>query len=255
MRKYYETCTVVFDGYGVPSTKSDEHLRQSKGVKKCPTIDVKECNRFLFPQDRFFTNEENKSQFIKLLGQKLRKDDQQVKICERDADTTIVATSLEQAEFDKRTVVTVADDTDVAIMLLFHWIENHGDVIFFQERGNKEWNIKDVSQQCQSFRECLLFVHAWSGCDTTSLPFGSGKSNFLNIVKKSDELRNISDIMSDAWATAAEMEKLPLKFSRYYTATKKENRYTKLGIPYSYLNPLMPFDNKSSHVLRVCMYV
>ena len=145
VRKYCKTCTVVFDGYGVPSTKSDEHLRRSKGVKKCPTVDVKECNRVLFPQDQFFTNEENKSQFIKVLGKKLSKDDQQVKICEGDTDTTFVATSLEQAGFDERTVLTVADDTDVAIMLLFHWKE-HGDVIFFQERGNKVWNIKDVSQ-------------------------------------------------------------------------------------------------------------
>ena len=91
VRKHYKTCTVVFDGYRVPSTKSDEHLRRSKGVKKGPTVDVKECNGVLFPQDRFFSDEENKSQFIKLLGQKLKKDDQQVKICEGDAD--IVGTS------------------------------------------------------------------------------------------------------------------------------------------------------------------
>ena len=51
VREHYKPCTVVFDGYGVPSTKSDEHLRRSKGVKKCPTVDVKECNRVLFPQD------------------------------------------------------------------------------------------------------------------------------------------------------------------------------------------------------------
>ena len=37
--------------------------------------------------------------------------------------------------------------------------------------------------------------------------------------------------------------------------TKKGNSYTKLGIPYSYLNPLMSGGNKSSHVLKVCMYV
>lgn len=32
VRKYYKTCTVVFDGYGVPRTKSDKHLRRSKEV-------------------------------------------------------------------------------------------------------------------------------------------------------------------------------------------------------------------------------
>ena len=38
-------------------------------------------------------------------------------------------------------------------------------------------------------------------------------------------------------------------------ATKKGDRYTKLGIPYSYLNPLMPGGNRSSHVLKVFMRV
>ena len=54
----------MFGGYGAPSTKSEEHLRRSKEVKKCPTVDVKECNRVLFPQDRFFTNEENLERMI-----------------------------------------------------------------------------------------------------------------------------------------------------------------------------------------------
>ena len=54
----------MFGGYGVPSTKSEEHLRRSKRVKKCPTVDVKECNRVLFPQDLFFTNEENLERMI-----------------------------------------------------------------------------------------------------------------------------------------------------------------------------------------------
>ena len=82
-----------------------------------------------------------------------------MKICKGDADTTIVSTSLEQAQGNEM-VVTVADDTDVAMMLLYHWKEHHGDIIFFQEKWNKGWDIKYVCKQCDTFREHILFVHA-----------------------------------------------------------------------------------------------
>lgn len=56
-----------------------------------------------------------------------------MKICEGEADTTIVATALKDAETNnQKAVITVADDTDVAMMLLYHLQEHHGDVYFFK---------------------------------------------------------------------------------------------------------------------------
>ena len=45
--------------------------------------------------------------------------------------------------------------------------------------------------------EQLLYIHAMSGCDTTSAPFGKGKSSFLRSVMKSGALNDISDKMND----------------------------------------------------------
>ena len=47
----------------------------------------------------------------------------------------------------------------------------------------------------------LLFIHAWSGCDSTSAILGKGKPSFLKLVKKSTVVQSASDTMSDYWAT------------------------------------------------------
>ena len=87
--------------------------------------------------------------------------------CKGDADTMIVSTSLQLAKDKDVPVVVVADDTDVAVMLLYHWNESMQDIYFHQERGNKTWSIKKTSGTIAK-RQHLLFVHAWSGCDTSS---------------------------------------------------------------------------------------
>ena len=81
------------------------------GGRRCPSVDVIGCNKVPFPQDRFLTNDGNKTGFIRLLGEKLEQDGQVVKICKGDADTVIVATTLEKADLNSTFVVTVADDT------------------------------------------------------------------------------------------------------------------------------------------------
>ena len=116
-----------------------------------------------------------------------------------------MSTSLEQAEQNERSVVTVADDTNVAMILVYHWNENHGEVIFFQEKSNKGWKMNEICWACDLFREHILFVHAFSGCVTTSAPFGRGKSNFLSLVIKSKEMQIVSETMNGVWAEQHEV--------------------------------------------------
>ena len=224
VRQHYKSCIVVFDGYEGPSTKSNEHMRRTGGGKRCPNVDVIGCNKVPFPQDRFLTNEENKTHFIKFIGMKLEQDGQTVKICTGDADTTIVSTTLHQAESNTQAVVTVADDTDVAMMLLYHWQQHHGDVIFFQEKVNRGWNMNDVCHRWDSIREHILFAHAFSGCDTTSAPFGKGKNSFLTLISKNKALQLVSDIMSDVWAEQNEIGEAAIKaFQIMYSGKDNES--------------------------------
>ena len=105
-------------------------------------------------------------------------------------------------------VVGVADDTDIAVMLLYHWREELGDIIFYPERKQKGWSIKQAAKRIVDLREHVLFVHAWSGCDTVSAPYGKGKPSFLSQVTKNEELKDVSiTVMNDAWIVPEEVGK------------------------------------------------
>ena len=44
-----------------------------------------------------------------------------------------------------------------------------------------------------------------SGCDTASAPYGKGKISFMNLVNRSEMLKDISNTMNDVWADHAEI--------------------------------------------------
>ena len=228
VRQHYKFCIIVFDGYEGPSTKSNEHMRRIGGGKRCPNVDVIGCNKVPFPQDRFMTNDENKTGLIRLLGAKLEQDGQIVKICKGDADATIASTTLERAQINDKSVVTVADDTDVAMMLLYHLQQRHADVFFFQEKENRGWKMNDICHECDAFREYILFVHAFSGCDTTSAPFGRGKSSILTITKKNETMQTISDTMSDVWAEQEDVGKAAIKAFQIIYGGKDNEKLCKI---------------------------
>ena len=72
-------------------------------------------------------------------------------------------------------VNVVADDTDILVLLIHHWKQNMAGMYFLSEAGKntKIWRISDLVEQAGPFiTSHLLFLHAWSGCDTTSATFG-----------------------------------------------------------------------------------
>eukprot|EP00794_Sanderia_malayensis_P012470 gene12470-13758_t len=228
IRKHYGKATVVFDGYQELSTKSCEHKRRAGNGARCPDIEIIESNKIHFPQERFLSNEGNKDQIIKLISTFLRDDSQTVINCVGDADTKIVSTALDFCT-GRYPVVVVADDTDIVIMLLYHWQSEMGDPIFFQQRMNCAWNMKSAALRLDVEREHFLFIHAMSGCDTTSAPFGKGKSSFLNLVQKSEELREISDTMNNVWANQPEVGKAAVRaFTLMYGGKKNDDTLKKL---------------------------
>ena len=198
VRRHYGSAHVIFDGYKYATTKSNEHIRRTAD-KKCQNIEISAINSVPTTQNRFLSNEHNKVQLIDLISNSLNNNGQHVTNCDGDANTQIVETAINLSA-STSTFVVVADDTDIIVMWLYHWREEFEEVTFFQERAQKGWNIKTVSASLESIREHLHFIHAWSGCDTVSAPFGKGKVSFLNLVKKSDELKDISREMDNVWA-------------------------------------------------------
>ena len=52
----------------------------------------------------------------------------------------------------------------------------------------------------EDIKDHLLFLHAWTGCDTTSSIYGKGKGSSVNILRKSESLKSISDLMTNVWS-------------------------------------------------------
>ena len=92
-------------------------------------------NEAPYSKEHFLSNTHNKSQLISLLSDFPTKYGQVVHIYKGDADTKIAATALQLAE--EPNIIVVADDTDVAVMLLYHWKDQLSDIFFLQERRKK----------------------------------------------------------------------------------------------------------------------
>ena len=162
----------MFDGYNNEYTKSYEQRRRTGNGPKCSNIVIVESNKVQFFQAKFLSNEHNKSELIKLISKFLRNDSQNVINWVGDADTKIVSTALDYSTVDGRTIAVVADDTDIAVMLPYHWREEMRDLILRQPCISRGWNMKVVSPKATSVKDYLLFIYAMSGCNTTSAPYG-----------------------------------------------------------------------------------
>ena len=77
-----------------------------------------------------------------------------------------------------------ADDTDIAVMLVHHWKEELHDILFCAKQSKKSWSIKGSSMAMPTnVKDVLTFIHAFSGCDTTSALFGIGKATIFKKFK------------------------------------------------------------------------
>ena len=129
LRTKYGMCCVLFDGYEYDSTKDHEHKRCQTG-KVSASIVIAESAQVHRDQQAFFSNEKNKTNFISLLTTHLQGTGHQVEVSCGDADTLIVSSALEFAWNGQR---VVAEDTDVLIMLVYHWRNCMEDIFIRKE--------------------------------------------------------------------------------------------------------------------------
>ena len=205
VHQHYGHSCIIFDGYKQgPSIKDHEHQRRLK--KTCADIQLGEFMQAHHNQQIFLSNENNKNQFILLLSKHLEADGN---IADGDADTMIVTCVLQYAGQESE-VNVVADDTDVLVLLMYHWKHNMADVYFLSEvkKNMMVWKIHDlVIKAGEIITSHLLFLHAWSGCDTTSATFGHGITSLLKRIKECKEIQQISSLMSEYSATAEQISK------------------------------------------------
>ena len=126
-------------------------------------------------QDVFLSNSTSKSRFIDMLSSYLIMSGNKVINSDEDADTETARYALHVSETGRR-VNVVADNTDVAHLLLYHWKSGMANITFTFERSKATFDISSsVLERPAIIKPYFLVLHAWTGCDTTSAIHSKGK--------------------------------------------------------------------------------
>ena len=95
-------------------------------------------------------------------------------------------------------VIVVADDTDVALLLLYHWNDTMADIKITSERTKTTSSIKSsINSHLTLLKPYLLVLHSWTGCDTTSAIHMKGKTSLLKKIEMSLQVRQVLDTFRD----------------------------------------------------------
>jgi hypothetical protein len=191
---------VVFDGYcNGPSTKDHEHQRRAKKV--APDIALDMLKASYKDQSAFLSNDNNKAAFVALLMTHLELAGHTVYQAKDDADTLVAEVGLKLAS-QKQVVAVVANDTDILILLLFHFRPaDMSDIVMLSQQSQRTTSIRTVAGALGPLIVSrLLVIHAFSGCDTVSGLFGHGKRSIYQKFSKASNVQNLFDAMESLTA-------------------------------------------------------
>ena len=212
--KAYGQALVVFDGYPQgPSTKDNTHLRRSaqqhsKLIKFTPDMTFSSIRK------TFLNNTENKSQIIDLIASSLKKANCSVVHSVEDADVDIATHACKMAS--SRDVTVVGEDTDLLILLLYfsitlpsssHRLTFRSDI--HNTTAHDIFSYRDILGT--ELSNHLLFLHAFSGCDTTSSFFSIGKQTFFKLYLKNEEFRKLAEIFTSTTSNHDEVREAGLR--------------------------------------------
>lgn len=199
--------TVVFDGYDGPaSTKSLEQRRRA-AKKTSANLVVASEDFATTPKENFLGNNHNKSRLIKLLLPRLRQAGLTVDQAESDADALTIRTALKLAATGE-IVSVVATDTDLLALLVGLTPSTSNVHLVIPGQKESQDRVHDISalqKKLGHAKDLILFVHAMTGCDTTSAFFGKEKASGLNLIMTNQDLAKQMKVFYDPEATRDEI--------------------------------------------------
>jgi hypothetical protein len=151
--------------------------------------------------------------------------------CTGDADTAIVDTALTLSHLNgsSREAVVVADDIDILVLLL-HQCESTNVFIQRSFGPHNLINIKSLQESLGHLKECILFLHAVSGCDTTSSFCNKGKATTFKLLEKNKKLSEQMKMFLQKDANPENLIALGVEFTlRLYGAAKDVQSVNKLS--------------------------
>ena len=193
--------TIVFDGYPEgPSTKDVEHLRRA--VRTSTDVAVEEGMTTTTTQALFLMNSVNKERLIRFLSDVYQRAGIAVKLSQADADRDIVTTAILAAKGGK-TAVIVGEDTDLLVLMLGLTPQEVAVHLMscIRDRPVLVRNSQELQAALGEVVDHILFLHAMTGCDTTSFPFKRSKKNGLGKLLASESLRQTIGVFNDQAAS------------------------------------------------------
>lgn len=193
IQRYGKECFVIFDGYPeYPTTKGIEHIR--RGNKTSPQINFTIGMVCSVNQNEFLANPKNKQKLIDFIVLKLTNEHISATVAEDDADVDIIQKAISVSKsHNQSSVIVIGQDTDLLILLV-GLPESGKSSLFFQKQSHTNsaatlYDINKIREEIGEIKNALLFIHAATGCDTTSALFGKGKLQSFRILQKSEQLR------------------------------------------------------------------
>ena len=101
-----------------------------------------------------------------------------------EADLSIIAYANQVAKTGTRHLQILADDTDIFILLLYwYWLTKHSALITMRRFDGRVIDIAATAMTLGNSCKNILAIHALTGCDTVSYPFGKGKIKAITLLK------------------------------------------------------------------------
>lgn len=201
LNNYSRNCVVVFDGYPHNAdgkyTKSAERLRRMR-VNCAPEVTCDVNMPYTLSQEKFLSNEKNKSHLIEMLSAKMRNEGFIVKQALEDADYLIVDTA--RSLCDAHTAVfIVGEDVDLLVILTQIAQSKKNLYLLKPSRGKVEQKFfSSDSFVHPEIKDLICFTHAFTGCDTTSALYKQGKAKLIKLLNNdNDVLRREANIFYD----------------------------------------------------------
>lgn len=219
------TCTVVFDGYNISpnSTKAAEQGRRYRMKKSLDihfTLDIE----ITVSQELFLSNHHNKDRLINLLRSRLQENGITTQQASDDADVLIVSTAIQKSMGKTSNVAVIGEDIDLAVILIANTPPDRNILFMKPGRGKVETNVYSTHQMQQLGLKEMLFLHAFTGCDSTSATFRRSKQGFIKLYQKHPEIRKAAEVFHNPSSLHAEVEKAgQLCMLKWYGAPAKES--------------------------------
>ena len=199
---------VVFDKYKDISAKDHEIMRRAGEVFSSYDLSI---SSLLPKRDAILKSKNNKRRLASVLRtfdveEDVTMDSPDDSAYGHDeADITMISYVLESANNGKGVIRVLSDDTDVFVLLVY-WV-HRADLQCKVQMERWDGTILDINVTSAHLRpKCLQFLgmHALSGCDTTSYPYGEGKISALNTLLSGD-FPGLADVLGEVGTPLASL--------------------------------------------------